>query len=150
MANRLQQWRKRHGLTQVDAAVTLGVSQPYLSLLESGSRPLTQALRRRMNVMHSTPGTESNDDRLRAQLAAFGYPGFAHVPASRNRPDPGGFLLSVLSSPDADARVVESLPWLVREYADRLDLSWLVRQAKLRIPSHGDHHSELMSITIPK
>ena len=31
----------------------------------------------------------------------------------------------------ADARVVEGLPWLIRKYADRMDLDWLLQQAKL-------------------
>jgi len=132
MANTLQQWRKRKGLTQVDAATMLGVSQPYLSLLESGSRPLTQAIRRRMNDSRSSRRPESTDERFRTQLAALGYPGFAHLPTSRARPEPDALLLAVLSTSDADARVVDALPWLVRQFAAQMDFVWLVRQAKLQ------------------
>ncbi|MBP9665128.1 MAG: helix-turn-helix transcriptional regulator, partial [Pyrinomonadaceae bacterium] len=45
--HQLTQHRKRSGLTQKQAARALRVSQPYLSLLENGDRPLTPALKRR-------------------------------------------------------------------------------------------------------
>jgi hypothetical protein len=61
-----------------NAAALLGVSQPYLSLLEKGARPLTAALRSRMTVRQADR-PESSDDRFGAQLSALGYPGFAHV-----------------------------------------------------------------------
>lgn len=131
MPSNLQLWRKRNGLTQVDAAVLLAVSQPYLSLLEKGARPLTPTLRGRMKAARATLQPDAAGDRFRAQLSALGYPGFAHVPAVRPKPDPDAWLLSVLRSPDVDARVVEALPWLVRRYTDQLGLTWLVRHAKL-------------------
>ena len=127
---RLQHWRKRNGLTQVDAASLLGVSQPYLSLLEKGARPVTPALQSRMKAVR--PHRPSADDTFRAQLAALGYPGFAHVPPSRAKVTADALLFSVLAAPDADPRVVEALLWLVRKYAKQLDFAWLVRQAKLQ------------------
>ena len=132
MAANLQQWRKRNNLTQVDAATLLGVSQTYLSLLEKGARPLTANLRNRLKAVHGNQTGDSNNDRFRAQLSALGYPGFAHITSARTKSKPDVFLLSVLSQPDFDARVAESLPWLVRQYASQLDLPWLVRQAKFR------------------
>jgi|SRR5579863_3097355 len=132
MAATLQHWRKRNGLTQVDAASLLGVSQPYLSLLEQGARPLTAALRNRMKAVRSTDNKEAAEDTFRAQLSALGYPGFAHIAPARPKPSPDHLLLSVLARPDADSRIVEGLAWLVRQYADQMDLPWLVRQAKLR------------------
>jgi transcriptional regulator with XRE-family HTH domain len=132
MASNLQHWRRRNGLTQVDAAVLLGISQPYLSLLEKGARPLTAALRDRMKALPRTDRLESAAGRFRAQLSALGYPRFAHVAPARPKPSPGSLLLSVLANPDVDSRVVEALPWLVRRYVDQLDLGWLVRQAKLQ------------------
>ncbi len=136
MAATLQHWRKRNGLTQVDAASLLGVSQPYLSLLEHGARPLTAALRKRMKTarraVSQSDGQEAAEDSFRAQLSALGYPGFAHVAPARPKPSPDHLLLSVLARPDADARIVEGLPWLVRQYARQMDLNWLVRQAKLQ------------------
>jgi len=126
MAVSLQQWRKRHHLTQVDAATLLGVSQTYLSLIENGSRPLTATLRARLKP------PDTRDDELASQLSRLGYPGFAHVKPARRKPRPDVFLLSVLAQPDVDARVVEALPWLVREYAGRFHFSWMIRQAKLQ------------------
>ncbi|MDZ4802214.1 MAG: helix-turn-helix transcriptional regulator [Bryobacteraceae bacterium] len=126
------QWRKRNGLTQVNAASLLGVSQPYLSLLEKGARPLTAALCDRMKVVGGEVEGGTSDDRFRAQLSALGYPGFVHVVKSRPRPRAADFLLAVLARPDADARVVEALPWLVGTCQNQLDLDWLVRQAKLQ------------------
>ena len=131
MANVLQ-WRQRKGLTQVDAASLLGVSQPYLSLLEKGARSLTATLRDRMKVSRGKVEGEAADDRFRAQLSALGYPGFAHVTKSRPKPRAADFLMAVLARPDADARVVEALPWLVGAYQNQLDFGWLVRQAKLQ------------------
>jgi len=125
-------WRKRNGLTQVNAASLLGVSQPYLSLLEKGARPLTAALRDRMKVARGKVEGGTSDDRFRAQLSALGYSGFAHVAKSRPKPHASDFLMAVLARPDADARVVEALLWLVGTYQDQLDFGWLVRQAKLQ------------------
>ena len=131
MAATLQQWRKRNHLTQVDAATLLGVSQPYLSLLEKGVRPLTPELTARMKVARRD-NRPAAADLFRAQLSSLGYPGFAHVTPSRRKPSPDAWLLSVLAQPDADARVVDALPWLVRQYASQMDFRWLVRQAKLQ------------------
>ena len=79
MADMLR-WRKRNGLTQAAAASSLGVSQPYLSLLEKGARPLTAALRKRMKSDGNQDEKWTSDDLFRAQLSGLGYPGFAHVP----------------------------------------------------------------------
>ncbi len=127
----LYQWRKRNSLTQVDAASLLGVSQTYLSLLETGARPLTKVLQNRMKTAVHKQHRESDDDVFRTQLSVLGYEGFAHFARPRSKPSPDVLLLSVLARPDADSRVVEALPWLVRQYACQMNLGWLVRQAKL-------------------
>ena len=136
MAVNLQRWRRRNKLRQVDAAALLGVSQPYLSLLEKGARPVTRALRVRLGWMQGdNPQSRKKgaplDDQFRAQLSALAYPGFAHVRPAKPKPHTEVLLVSVLSRANADARVVEALPWLLRRYADQLDLPGLVRQAKL-------------------
>lgn len=129
---KLRRWRKQNNLTQVDAARLLGVSQPYLSLLEKGARPLRTELGERLNAVRSSRAESTTDDRLRAQLSALGYPGFAHVYPVRPAPEPAVVLLNALSQPTVDARVTDALPWLAREYAKSLDWPWLVQQAKLR------------------
>lgn len=120
-------------MTQVQAAAVLGVSQSYLSLLEKRARPVTEALLNRMRSCAAGGDKPAGpDDVFRAQLSALGYPGFAHVLKSRSKPCPGAVLLSILSVPDADSRVVEALPWLVREHMGLLDFAFLVQQAKLQ------------------
>lgn len=128
----LLRWRKRNGLTQVGAASLLGVSQTYLSLLEKGARPLTAELRNRMKTSAGMDRQESSDDLFRAQLRALGYPGFAHVAKARTRTRPDNLLMTVLAQPDADARVVEALPWLVATFKSQFDFGAMVRQAKLQ------------------
>ena len=128
----LQVWRQKHNLKQVDAAALLGVSQTYLSLLEKGERSLTEDLRAKLTTVKHTAPKGFTDDRFRGQLSALGYPGFAHVKPARLKPPPAPFLLSVLCLADVDSRVVEALPWVVRNYCGRLDLPWLVRSAKLQ------------------
>lgn len=125
-------WRKRNRLTQVAAASLLGVSQPYLSLLEKGVRPLTAVLRNRMKTTGGHVEQGTSDDLFRAQLSTLGYPGFAHVARSRSRPRPGAVLMAVLAKPDADARVVEAMPWLVAAFKSQFDFGSMVRQAKLQ------------------
>lgn len=129
---KLRRWREQNKLTQVDAARLLGVSQPYLSLLEKGARPLRHKLLDRLSVVRRGEGLRNPDDRLRAQLSALGYAGFAHVEAARPAVEPAVALLDALSQPTVDARVTDALPWLVREYGAKMEWSWLVRQAKLR------------------
>jgi transcriptional regulator with XRE-family HTH domain len=133
MVKKLRRWREQKNLTQVDAARLLGVSQPYLSLLEKGVRPVRRELQERIDLVRSeTAEHVTMDDRLRAQLSALRYPGFAHVDPVRPAPEPAVVLLNALSQPTLDARVTEALPWLAREYANSLDWPWLVQQAKLR------------------
>jgi transcriptional regulator with XRE-family HTH domain len=128
----LPNWRRSHKLTQAQAASLLGVSQPYLSLLEKGARPLTDTVRARMKSVGTSQPQASLADHFREQLSALGYPPFAHVPAARVKPLPDAFLLSVLTQPNVDARVVEALPWVIRTYVAKMNLPWLIQQAKLR------------------
>ena len=125
-------WRKRNGLTQVAASSLLGISQTYISLLEKGTRPLTAALRTRMKTAGGHVEQGTSDDLFRSQLSVLGYPGFTHVEKSRSKPRPDALLMAVLAKPDADARVVEALPWLVTAFKNQLDFGSMVRQAKLQ------------------
>lgn len=74
----------------------------------------------------------TSDDLFRAQLSGLGYPGLAHVEKCRRKPRADALLLAVLAQPNADARVVEALPWLVTAFNDQLDFSSVVRRAKLQ------------------
>jgi transcriptional regulator with XRE-family HTH domain len=139
----LREARQSKGLTQAAAAARLGLSQPYLAMLERGQRRLTPAVARRAMRLydlspavlppvtpragpHSTPATLAHD------LALLGYPGFAHLrPRGGARRNPAEVLLEALGHDDLEARLVEALPWLVLRYSP-LDHGWLVPNAKVR------------------
>jgi len=136
----LREARLRRGWTQQQAAKRLGVTQAYLSMLEQGRRALSYRLARKAVETLDAPATalplraetllrSVGSDRLRAELAALGYPAFAHL-RSRKRRNPAEVLDSALNESDLDTRVTEGLPWLVFRYAD-MDWDWLVMRAKL-------------------
>jgi transcriptional regulator with XRE-family HTH domain len=134
----LQDARRVAGLTQREAARRLGVSQPYLSQIEGGTRALTPALARKAARLYDLsptalplpdgPGTVDSD-RLARDLAALGYPRFAHVRGARAR-NPALVLLAALALPELDPRVLEALPWLIRTHPD-LDWNWLLPRVKV-------------------
>jgi len=132
------------GLSQVEAARRLKVSQPYLAMLESGKRRVTPDLARRaMKVFglppttlpHSAvnlPGNRPAAEALARDLGALGYPGFAYLRRlTRAQKNPGAVLLAALAQDDLESRLVEALPWLVGTFWP-LDQEWVVREAKLR------------------
>ena len=129
--------------TQVEAAARLGVSQPYLAMLERGQRPLPRKLALRAAHVYDLaptavprsprePPARANAATLARHLAGLGYPAFAYLHSRKRRPkNPGEVLLTALAQDDLEARVVEGLPWLVLRYWT-LDWSWVVREAKVR------------------
>ncbi len=139
----LRRARQAARLSQVRAAARLGVSQPYLAMLETGSRRMTPELARRaMRVYHlpatvlppaesGSPLQNSGADGLARDLAALGYPGFTYLRPRHWKPrNPSEVLLAALTQDDLEARLVEALPWVVLRYWP-LDRDWLVRHAKL-------------------
>jgi len=139
----LKAGRTAKGLKQTQAAARLGVSQSYLAMLENGARRLTPKLARRAAKVyglpptvlphsHLVPGPGVSADTLVNDLAALGYPGFAHRSSPKQKPkNPSDVLLAALAQHDLEARLVEALPWLVLKYWN-VDREWLVREAKLR------------------
>jgi len=137
----LKRYRQSARSTQQAAAAALGVSQTYLSLLETGQRPVTEHLEAkavakfRLRPVKLPAAAEHyqvinvSDDRAAAELSSLGHPGSAHVRRSRKR-NPTDVLLSVLNSPKRDTRLVEALPWLILEFTD---MNWdsLMRTAKV-------------------
>lgn len=126
---------------QQETAQKLKVSQPYLSLIEAGKRPVTEKLARRAIHLFNLPPTalpikESSDssktktdDWLSSQLAALGYPKFSHLKKTV-RMNPAQVLIAALKFGDLDSRTVEALPWLIYNFTD-LDWSAVFRAAKL-------------------
>ena len=136
----LRQAREGRRWTQQQAAKRLGVTQAYLSMLERGRRALPARLARRAaEVLQASPvtlplrlealGEPFDSDKVRTQLAALGYPGFAHL-EGRVRHNPAELLAGALKQDDLDTRVREGLPWVAAKYAD-MDWDWLVQNAKL-------------------
>ena len=125
----LKQYRKKARCTQEEAARALGVSQTYLSLLETDKRPLTEKLWTKAVKKFNLPLTElpskaseykvvpTTDDQLTHELSMLGYSGFQHWKPSRKK-NPADVLLSALISDNRDARLVEALPWLLLEFPD--------------------------------
>ncbi len=133
--------RLSRNLEQQAAAAKLKVSQPYLSLIEAGKRPVTEKLARRVVRVFSLPPTalpvkcppktsrSKTEDLLAAQLAGLGYPKFSHLKKTRKL-NPAAVLISVLEKDDLDSRIVEALPWLIFNFSE---MDWLevVKAAKL-------------------
>jgi transcriptional regulator with XRE-family HTH domain len=135
LAAEVKRAREARGWTQAEAAERLGVSQGYVSLLESGGRPvprtLAPSLLRMLGLPPSAlPPSELNfdPDRLPGVLGALGYEPFGY---RRGRLfNPTAVLLSALRQKDLPSRVVEALPWLALHFPD-LNREWLVERAKL-------------------
>jgi transcriptional regulator with XRE-family HTH domain len=137
----LKDGRRKAGLTQVEAAARLGVSQPYLSQLERGRRPVTPPLARGATALYRLPatalpmpaavkaGAPADPARLARQLAGLGYPGFEHL-RSGSRANPAAVVLEALLQPDLEVRLSEALPWVLLNYP-QLDWQWLVDHSKL-------------------
>ena len=127
--------RESRGWKQAEAAQQLGVSQGYVSLLESGARPLPAKLASSVCRTLGLPPTvlpevELNlpPDRLPSVLGALGYEQFGYL---RGRLfNPAAVLLAALCQNDLPARVVEALPWLVLHFPD-VNRDWLMERAKL-------------------
>jgi len=136
-----RQGRLKAGLKQVQAAARLGVSQPYLSQLESGQRPVNSELARSATALYGLPATvlpmpdavdaemATDPERLAAELASLGYPGFAHM-RTQPRINPATVVLTALLQRELETRLAEALPWILLRYPD-LDWPWLVKHAKL-------------------
>src|SRR3990172_1603580 len=134
--------RQRRGWSQEEAARRLGLSQAYLSMLESGKRPLTeQTARKAMRVYQLAPtalplGPLSempqmvDNQTLAEQLAGLGYPGFTYLRSRRWQKNPAEVLLVALAKNDLEARLTEALPWLLLRYGNDVNKDWLVKRAR--------------------
>ena len=137
----LKAGRLETALSQEQAAARLGVSQPYLSQLEKGERPITAELARAAATLYRLPatalpipgsvaqGVPADSETLARQLAGLGYPGFAHL--RHAKANPAAVLLEALVQETLEVRLAEALPWVVLTYPD-MDWPWLIREAKLR------------------
>lgn len=139
-ADQLRRARLERAWNQAKTAAKLGVSQPYLALLESGQRRLTPRLQSKARTLFGLgPETlplpqEGNwselvsGERFAAELSGMGYPGFAYS-GEHARWNPAELLLRALAQQELDARVVEALPWVASHHD--LDWNWLFPRLKL-------------------
>lgn len=137
----LAQSRLNKGLEQQEAAEILGVSQSYLSLLESGKRKLNQKLAEKaVKVFRLSPENlpmtenwgnllESSNTDLAESLAALGYPKFSHLKKEKLN-NPAQVLFIALKNKDIESRIVEGLPWLIFNFPE-LDWDKLIQSAKM-------------------
>ena len=122
----LKAGRVKAALTQLQAASRLRVSQPYLSQLENGTRPITLALARRAASVYQLPATALP----LPSSASLGYPGFAYLRGGGYKANPAMVVLDALLQRNLETRLSEALPWVVATYPN-LQWDWLVQQAKL-------------------
>jgi transcriptional regulator with XRE-family HTH domain len=149
------------GWTQAEGASRLGVSQPYYSQLESGYRPLPEALAlvavREFQLSPSAlplpeldPHLAPLDPReLAAQLASLAYPGFAHLTKALRPMNPAFLVAAALAHANLDQRLVEALPWVLAVFHD-LDWDWLRAQCRLRNLQNRLAYVVLLAMKLPK
>lgn len=140
-AQQLAESRLDKGLEQQKAAELLGVSQPYLSLLESGKRKLTRKLAEKVVKVYELPPeklpltedwedlAEMSNDKIAEAIASLGYPKFSHLRKAAQM-NPAQVLFSALRKDDLDSRIAESLPWLSFTFYE-LDWDRLTKYAKI-------------------
>ncbi len=138
-SEQLKRARLERSWSQQRAAARLGVTQPYLSMLERGRRSPAPLAHRLMQVYGLPPTVlpvqevreNVTADFLAHELALLGYPGFAHLRGGARRVNPAVCLLTALAQRNLEARVAEGLPWLVLRYPD-MPGEFLVREARAR------------------
>lgn len=140
-SSQLLQARQNKNWEQIETAEKLGVSQSYLSLMETGKREITKRVSLRAIKVFGFPPTalpiEQNfdelvlikNDELAKDLGTLGYPKFAFLKANRKK-NPLEILFLALKNENLESRLVEALPWLVFTYSD-LDWEKLFKLAKI-------------------
>jgi transcriptional regulator with XRE-family HTH domain len=136
----LKSARKASSWTQAQAALRLGVTQAYLSMVERGERAVSSELASRTVEVLEVPATAlplteyqshfRDAGFFQAMLGTLGYPGFAYLRGAA-RQNPAELLMEALDSDDLDSRVTEAMAWLPLAYPN-LNWDWLTSNAKLR------------------
>ncbi|QEE27830.1 helix-turn-helix transcriptional regulator [Terriglobus albidus] len=130
--------RSAHHWTQVEAAKHLGVTQAYLSMVERGSRPVSEELAETALKVYALPPTARpmghgkllGGGGFQSALGELGYPGFAYLRGGLQL-NPAELLFLALDTEELDARVTEALPWIPFQFPE-MDWEWLIVEVKLR------------------
>ena len=133
-------------MSQGDLARALGVTQAYVSQLESGARPVSRRLAERLGALPDlppivvpaafTPLDDAEAD-LAADLGVLGYAAFAAAAASARRApflgakNPAAVIISILARQQVAPSVMAGVPWLLLSHTG-IDTAWLVDQARRR------------------
>jgi transcriptional regulator with XRE-family HTH domain len=140
-SSQLLQARQNKHWEQIETAEKLGVSQSYLSLLESGKREITKKISHRaikiFRLSACALPIEKNldetivgkNDELTKDLGTLGYPKFAFLKSNVNK-NPLEVLFLSLKTENLESRLVEALPWLVFTFSD-LDWETLFKLVKI-------------------
>ncbi len=117
------------------------MTQAYLSLMEAGSRRVTDHVARAVASLFGLPPTAlplsaleqvykgATETEVEQGLARLGYPGLAFRRRRGRRRNPAELLLAALLLDTLDPRLAEALPWLLLKY-EGFDLCALVARAK--------------------
>jgi transcriptional regulator with XRE-family HTH domain len=133
----LRQARKELGWTQLETASRLGVSQAYLSLVETEKRGVSPRLASALRQFLDVPPTVMRPKEvgagdpalLAAELASLGYEPLAYLGRHADV-NPAEVLLAALRQSNLESRLTEALPWLALTYSD-MDWKWLLERAKV-------------------
>lgn len=137
----LRENRRRAGWSQARLAARLGVTQAYLSLMETGRRRVPDHVARRAAHHLRLPPTAlpftgaadlvtlATASEVEQGLSRLGYPGLAYRRGRGATVNPAEILLTALSLDDLDPRLAEALPWLLLGF-ERFDVAGLVARAK--------------------
>lgn len=137
----LLQARQNKQWEQIETAEKLGVSQSYLSLLETGKRKISKKLSLRAVKVFGLAATalpiEKNLERtvsgrneeVAKDLATLGYPKFGFLKSNRKK-NPLEVLFLALKTENLESRLVEALPWLVFAYYE-MDWNSLFKLVKI-------------------
>ncbi len=139
-AQELKAARLASAWTQRDTAERLGITQAYLSMVESGARAVSDDLAAKVISVLKVPATAipmgqrhhrgSDEFYFQKALGALGYPGFVYLRRTAKL-NPAALLLEAIDSDYLDPRAVEALPWLPFAYPN-MDWTWLISNAKTR------------------
>lgn len=127
--------------SQARLAEALGVSQAYVSQLETGARKVSKKLAARLAALPELqylPATvfpeevetpDPYDRDLGADLAALGYDGRAAA-EGRLPKNPAVVIIAILRRAHVAPWITAAIPWLLTSFPE-LNTTWLVGQARL-------------------
>ncbi|MDQ3170158.1 MAG: helix-turn-helix domain-containing protein [Acidobacteriota bacterium] len=137
--NQLRRYRTGRSLSQSALALELGVTQAYVSQVESGARPISRELAERLGTLPGLPASvipaghaevDDADADLAAETGALGYPPFAAAAGARPR-NPAAVIVAILGRRQVAPSVMAAVPWLLLSNAE-IDATWLIDQVRLR------------------